>query len=71
VDLICPFDTDDPEFVRGFEVGTVWSQVRTGEPCVVTVHATNVEMVMRMAEATGRLFEAEDLDDDWIAVAFP
>ncbi len=70
MDLVCPFDTDDPEFTRGFEAGVLWATLRSGEPCEATIHGTNAEMAMRMAEATGRPFCGEDLGDDWLAVSF-
>jgi type IV secretory pathway ATPase VirB11/archaellum biosynthesis ATPase len=68
MELICPFDTDDPEFVRGFEIGVLWERLQSGEACEVTIHATNAEMVIRLAESTGREFCAEDMGDDWLCV---
>lgn len=39
--LVLPFDTDDPEFVRGFEVGRLWEKMKlTPEPFEETVHST-------------------------------
>ena len=70
MELICAFDTDDPEFVRRFEVGVMWQRLQTDDSCEMTVHASNAEMVMRVAEATGRTFTAEHLDEDWIVVSF-
>jgi hypothetical protein len=70
VELVLRFDSDAPEFTRGFEAGALWSQLQGPEPIEATVHATNVEMVMRMAEVTGRLARSEDLNDEWIAVLF-
>jgi len=29
--LALPFDTDDTEFVRGFEAGRLWEQLKSGE----------------------------------------
>ena len=34
------------------------------------VRATNVEMVMRVADATGRRVRSEELSDDWLFVRF-
>ncbi|HUZ41179.1 MAG TPA: hypothetical protein VMU68_07285 [Acidimicrobiales bacterium] len=70
MELICPFDSDDPEFVRGFEIGALWERLKSREPVTATIHATNIEMTMRIAEATGIAFRAEDLDDDWLQVEF-
>jgi hypothetical protein len=36
----------------------------------MAVHASNAEIVMRVAETTGRTFTAEDLGEDRIAVSF-
>jgi hypothetical protein len=70
MDLIFPFDSDDPEFVRGFEIGALWERLKGGIPCAATLHAVNAEMVIRLAEASAVSFSAEDLSDDWIQVEF-
>lgn len=68
-DIILAFDTDDPEFARGFEAGRLWERVKADRAdWDETVHATNAEMVMRMCEAQQREFRAEDLDQDWVQV---
>ncbi|HEX5608698.1 MAG TPA: hypothetical protein VFX45_01240 [Solirubrobacterales bacterium] len=68
---LLPFDTDDAEFARGFETGRLWALLReTGAEVVETVHARNAEMILRLAEATGRPVQAVDLDKDWIEVTF-
>lgn len=75
--LALPFDTDDPEFVRGFECGTIWramQQVNGFPECVyrhgvdATVHASNAEMIMRMCEALKFRFTAEPAGEDWLHV---
>jgi hypothetical protein len=50
--LILPFDCDSPEFVLGFEVGTVWTGLAKGARHFI-VHGTNAEMMLRIAEARG------------------
>lgn len=70
MELICPFDSDDPEFVRGFEVGALWERLKTREAFETTIHATNVEMVMRLADAADRGYFAAELTDDLIQVEF-
>jgi hypothetical protein len=70
MNLIFPFDSDHPEFVRGFEIGALWERLKAGGPCEATLHATNAEMAIRLAEATGRSFTGEDLGDDWVAIRF-
>jgi hypothetical protein len=68
--LLLAFDSDHPEFVRGFEAARLWEHARADHaPWERTVHATNTEMVMRIAEATGREFRAE-LDGEWLHVRF-
>lgn len=64
--LVLAFDTDDPEFCRGVEVGRLWEQLKTGEPVQQTIHATNAEMAIRMCESLEREFSAETLDNTWI-----
>lgn len=55
--LVLPFDTDHPEFVRGFEAGMIWAELGlTSDRCgnySATVAASNVEMVRRIAETKG------------------
>lgn len=69
--LLLPFDTDDPEFVRGMEVGTVWGALRAddGEQ-EFTVHTANAEMMLRIAEATGRQMVWIERDARWADALF-
>ena len=62
------FDTDDHEFVRGFEIGVLWERLSVDPECEITVHASNAEMVMRVAKAVGCQFSGRDLGDDRIFV---
>lgn len=69
--LLLSFDTDDREFARGFEAGRVWATLQeSAAPIEVIVHASNTEMVLRMAEALGRTADGEQLDEIWTQVAF-
>ena len=70
--LLLPFDTDDPEFARGFELGRLWALLRAEDGPLEDecVHVANAEMVLRVAEATGRGVCSEELDEHWMAVAF-
>jgi hypothetical protein len=67
--LILAFDTDDPEFARGFEAGRMWERVK-GDATTwdEMIHASNAEMVMRMCESQDRAFRADVVDDDWVHV---
>ena len=68
--LALPFDTDEPAFRRGVEIGHLWARVLECEPAPVRemVHADCAEMVMRIAEARGLPFSAEPVGDDWLSV---
>jgi len=74
VSLLMAFDTNDPEFARGFELGRLWEQLRAAPEWESLegelVHATNAEMLMRLGEATGRQATAVDLDGHWLEVTF-
>lgn len=68
---VLPFDTDAREFARGVEIGRLWEALRRDSGEVTeTVHAYNAEMLLRIAEATGRTVSSEDLDETWMSVAF-
>ena len=60
------FDTDDPEFARGFEIGILWERLNSLGSCHMAIHASNAEMVMRVAKATGCEFFGQEIDDDRI-----
>lgn len=68
--LALAFDRDDPEFARGVEVGMVMQRLAVeGAPMTATMHVSNAEMAMRLAEAGGVIVTAEDLGD-WLLVRF-
>lgn len=78
---LLPFDSDDPEFVRGFEAGRIYDLVGNllavdandaewHDFMPITVHAVNAEMVLRIAEALDCHARSVDLDDTWIEVTF-
>ena len=63
--LILPFDTDNDEFVRGFEAGRIWVLMEEN-PMKLTgmiFHAVNSEMVMRMLESKGLDLKVKFTDD--------
>lgn len=68
--LLLPFDTDDEQFVRGFELGYLWARLQHEDEVVQTIHATNAEMAIRIGESTGREFTAEELADGWLEVTY-
>lgn len=68
-ELVLAFDTDDPEFCRGFEAGRLWERVKNDQTdWDEMIHATNAEMVMRMCESQGRSYSAEIIDDECVRV---
>jgi hypothetical protein len=62
------FDTDDPEFQRGFEIGVLWERLVTDGACNMAVSASNAEMVIRVAQAFGCQFSGREIEDDQISV---
>lgn len=69
--LALAFDTDNEDFVRGVEVGRLWQQL-TNDPrkLEATVHTSNTEMIMRIAEAKDRTVRCDIHDDMWMTVVF-
>jgi hypothetical protein len=65
------FDTDDAEFARGFEAGRLWAELRANDGEVAaSIHASNAEMALRLAEATDRTVAATELGHDWLEATF-
>jgi hypothetical protein len=76
------FDTDDPEFCRGFEAADVFQAVRrfsAGEmiyeddvpgALTETVHASNAEMMLRIAERFSLVVCSEEIGGGWLRVSF-
>jgi len=65
------FDTDSPEFARGFEAGRLWTQLQEPlQEIEEIVHARNSEMMLRMGEATGRRATGESIDETWTRIHF-
>lgn len=62
------FDTDDPEFARGFEIGIMWERLSSTGSCHMAVSATNAEMVIRVAKAFGCQFSGRELGEDRISI---
>lgn len=64
--LTLPFDTDDAEFVRGFEAGRIWTLMEENPDKLTGLifHAVNAEMIMRMLEAKELPLKAKFTDDE-------
>jgi hypothetical protein len=63
-------DTPGPDFVRGLELGRLWEQLKSHGPVEVHVHASNAEMLLRIADSTGRALRTDILDDTWLLAHF-
>src|SRR5205085_3545222 len=70
--LLLAFDTCDPQFARGFESGRLWALLRERPDKVFQEYARaeNVEMILRIADATGRAVRSEELGEGWLWVRF-
>jgi hypothetical protein len=69
--LIVPFDTDDPAYARGAEIGMLLIRLQTEpRPVRAIAHVDNAEMLFRLAEATDTTARATELDADWLEVTF-
>jgi hypothetical protein len=66
--LVLPFDTDDPYFVRGFALGMLWERLGHVAEADMSLSVESAEMVVRIAEARGCMFTAEDLGGGWMSV---
>lgn len=71
------FDSDDPEFCRGFEAADVYRSAQLfaadqipGPTLTQTVHATNAEMMLRIADRLGLAVRSEEVDDGWLFVTY-
>jgi hypothetical protein len=71
--LALPFDTDDPQFRRGVEIGMLWERVQAARHfgatgISATLHPDCAEMVIRIAESAGLGWTCEMTGDDWMTV---
>lgn len=74
--LVLAFDSDDPEFTRGFNAGAIYGWL-SANPAVgvnaeppFAVRADNLEMVLRIGEALGYEVVTEDSGGDHLGVHF-
>lgn len=65
-EIVLPFDTDNEDFVRGFEAGRIWTLMEENPDKLTGLifHAVNAEMVMRMLEKKGLPLKAKFTDDE-------
>ena len=72
-DLQLSFDTDVAfAFARGFEIGTLWEKLSADPDDAISqhVHASNIEMLVRMSETTNRHLQTVDVDDSWLIATY-
>jgi hypothetical protein len=62
--LILSLDGRSRDFVLGVEMGRLWEQLKTPESFEQTIHAENLEIVMRMMEGADRKMRVEDCATD-------
>lgn len=77
-ELVLPFDSDDPEFTRGFVCGQAWQLLELDTPGFeMTITSDNLYMFMSMADAKGYSIKMEETgkkasnleDTDWLRVS--
>jgi hypothetical protein len=69
------FADESKSFVLGFEAGRIWEALKTNDPDeaykTFIIHGENAELMLRMAESTGReLAWRETGDPIWCTVTF-
>lgn len=70
-ELLMPFDTDHPEFTRGFECGQLWEALRLRpSEHSVTLHSANFEMARRCARYYNYVLETIQDDNTWFSATF-
>lgn len=70
-ELVVAFDRDEDTFARGVEVGMLHVRLASEpRPLVAMLHASNVEMALRLAESHGASAKSEQNKGEWIEVTF-
>lgn len=76
--LVLPFDSDHPEFTRGFACGQAWQLIELDTPGIeMMITSDNLYMFITMADAKGYDIEMEEtgkeasnlLDTEWLRVS--
>lgn len=69
--LLLAFDNQSRDFALGVEVGRVWVLLSaTDDALDCEMHTANAEMVLRLAEATGRTVRWVEHDNTWSTAYF-
>jgi hypothetical protein len=67
--LVLPFDTTDPKFRRGVEVGVLWATLRLRGRAGGTVCWETAAMLMKIADEKRLQFSAKPVDETWVTVS--
>ena len=67
---ILSLDGRSRDYVLGVEMGRLWEQLKDPEPFEQTIHAENLEIVMRMRETLDREIRVEDCPDETYCYLF-
>ena len=71
MELVLPFLNQTEDFVLGFEAGTVWHAMRSGENLIEgTYHERNRAQLLMMAQRAGYGTTYEAPQDGWVQVRF-
>lgn len=66
--LMLNFDTNHPEFYRGFEAGLIWAHAANCGSLDAIVHTVNTEMILRICEALDIPFRADPINDSLMRI---
>ena len=68
-ELVVPFLTDDPSFVRGWECCRVYSRLcESPDEVTATIHSDSDEQVLLIASRLGYTAELRQIGDGWSEV---
>ena len=69
--LVLPFTSDDPVFTLGFEVGKLYSEMRSGERVIDGMyHTANDEQILLMAKRLGYHANWNPINEHWFGSVF-
>jgi hypothetical protein len=69
--LLLEFSNTERDFALGFECGRTWAILDgCDDPFDCEMHVENAEMILRLAEATGRTVQSQEHDETWLTVQF-
>ena len=69
-ELLLPFDTDHPQFARGWETGLIYGRIERDRSGEFLIHAENREMCQRIADRFVVRVRFTDEEDGWVLAVF-